>query len=99
MATGFTQYVDHSAVVSWSKVRGNSYSVCCGLQKCLFASVGRVREDGCVVNGALTAIAQGERSMSQDEEEENMSDGVVGKFRLQASGSRTGLPWCCERVL
>ena len=92
--------MNHGAVVPWSKVRGTSDCVCCGLQECLFASVGRVREDGCVVNGALTAIAQGERSMSQDEEEEeNMSDGGVGKFRLQASGSRIGLPWCCERVL
>ena len=93
MATEFTQYVNHSAVVPWTKVRGNSYSVCCGLQECLFASVGRVKEDGCAVNGALTAIAQGERIMSQDEGE-NISDEVVEGFRLQASGSRTGLPWC-----
>ena len=69
----------------WAKVRGNPYSVCCGLQECLFTSVGGVREDGCAVNGALTAIAQGQRSMSQDEED-NFSDEVVGKFRLQVRG-------------
>ena len=46
-----------------------------------------MREDGCAVKGALTAIAQGERSMSQDEEG-NISDEVVGKFRIQASGFR-----------
>ena len=50
-------------------------------------SVGRVREDGCAVNGALSAIAQGDRSMSQDEEG-NISDEVVEKFKLQASGFR-----------
>ena len=76
-------------MMPWTKVRGNPYSFYCGLQECLVASVGRLREDGCEVNGALTAIAHGDRSMSQDKEG-NISDEVVGN--IQASGSWTGLP-------
>ena len=43
-----------------------------------------MKKDGCAIKGALTAIAQGKRTMSQDEERSvSMEVDAISGFRLE----------------